>query len=151
MGPAISRATRALALALCVLAPGSALAGTPSLELQEPRDREVVRGQPAQLRVTARAEGAAALGVEVDGQLRALIMPWSDSTLVELEPGLHRVALVGRALDDGATLRTPAVQVASFEAKAAPLGRRERNGWIAAVAFVVAVGSAAGLRRVGEL
>ena len=121
------------------------------LRLAAPADRSVVRGDPAELPVRLAPDQAWAQGlrVEVDGQLRGYLLPWST---LELEPGLHRVSVRGYDVRDGAALRSAAVQVAVFEAASrAPAGRRERNGWTALVAFVLAVGGATALRRRGQL
>ena len=131
---------------LALLAPGAARAESPALELAQPHDRSVVR-LPDSVDVVARGRDATAIGVEVDGRLHAPILPWTSTTQLELEPGLHRVNLVGRARD-GEVLRSASVQVAVFaKAEAKPLHGRERNAAIAAVAFVIAVGGATRLRR----
>ena len=121
------------------------------LRLAEPEDRTVLRGDPAELPVRLAPDQAWAQGlrVEVDGQLEGYLLPWST---LELEPGLHRVSVRGYDTRDGAALRSPAVQVAVFEAASrAPTGRRERHAWTAFVAFVLAVGGATALRKRGQL
>lgn len=137
----------ALVVGLSALAPSVARADVAALELAQPHDRSVVR-LPDAVEVVARSRGATALAVEVDGKLYAPILPWTATTQLELEPGLHRINLVGLG-PDASTLRSDSAQIAVFAAASdgAPLDPRARNGWTAAIAFVIAVGGAARLRR----
>lgn len=138
-----------VALGLALLS-SRALAAEPKLALEQPMQRTAVRGEPASLQVMVAAEQpwAGQLRVEVDGQVDQSFLPWSRSTQVELAPGLHRIAVVGIDRRDGRTLRSETMQVAVFRPTARPrLSPRARNGWTALVAFGVAIGGAATLRR----
>jgi hypothetical protein len=137
-----------------VLASSPVHAATLRIELEHPRKATSVRGEPALLEVVLAPEQAWAVGVqvEVDGELREDFLPWTRRTIVELEPGLHRVAVVGRDVRDGELRRSKTVQVAVFhEAQRKPMHARARHGWTAAVAFVIAIGGATVLRRRAKL
>jgi hypothetical protein len=129
-------------------------AATPGIELEHPRKATSVRGEPALLELVLAREQAWAvqLQVEVDGEVREDFLPWQRRKLIELEPGLHRVAVVGHDVRDGELRRSKTVQVAVFhEAKRKRMGARARHGWTAAVAFVLAIGGATVLRRRSQL
>jgi hypothetical protein len=133
-----------------VLAAGPVRAAKPEIELSYPRKATAVRGEPALLEVVLAPDQAWAMGVqvEVDGELRQDFLPWKRRTVLELEPGLHRIAVVGRDGRDGELRRSKAVQIAVFhEAQRKRLNARARHAWTAAVAFVIAFGGAAALRR----
>lgn len=125
------------------------LATAPGIVLEQPVDRSALRGEPARLSVIINTEQPVLdLQIEVDGQTRAAFSLWSRRHMIELEPGLHRVAVTGRDPSTGAPLRSRAAQVAVFpEADATRLDPRRRNGLTAALAFVIAIGGAWLLRR----
>jgi hypothetical protein len=137
-----------------VLASSPVHAGTPGIELEHPRKATSVRGEPALLEVVLAQEQAWAVSVqvEVDGELREAFLPWTRRAVIELEPGLHRVAVVGRDARDGELRRSKIVQVAVFhEAQRKRMNARARHAWTAAVAFVIAIGGATVLRRRAKL
>jgi hypothetical protein len=137
-----------------VLASSPVQAAPPRIELEHPRKTTSVRGEPALLEVVLAPEQAWAVGVqiEIDGERRQGFMPWSRRAVIELEPGLHRVAVVGRDVRDGELRRSKTVQVAVFEeAQRKRMSPRARHGWTAAVAFVIAIGGATVLRRRAKL
>jgi hypothetical protein len=150
--------TRAKTIAAVVLAGmlagGPVQAATPRIELEYPRKATAVRGEPALLEVVLAPEQAWAVNVqvEVDGEIHQNFLPWTRRALVELEPGLHRVAVVGRDARDGEARRSKTVQVAVFhEAQRKRMHPRTRHAWTAAVAFVLAIGGATVLRRRSQL
>lgn len=137
-----------------VLVGGPAQAETPRIELEHPRKATSVRGEPALLEVVLGREQAWAVDVqvEVDGEVREDFLPWKRRALIELEPGLHRVAVVGRDVRDGELRRSKTVQVAVFhEAQRKRMSARARHAWTAFVAFVLAIGGATVLRRRAKL
>lgn len=137
-----------------VLVGGPVQAATPKIELEHPRKATSVRGEPALLEVVLAREQAWAVQVqvEVDGEIREDFLPWKRRTLIELEPGLHRVAVVGRDARDGELRRSKTVQVAVFHAaQRKRMSPRARHAWTAAVAFVLAIGGATVLRRRKQL
>jgi hypothetical protein len=137
-----------------VLAAAPVQAAKPEIELQYPRKATAVRGEPALLEVVLAPDQtwASSVQVEVDGELRGEFMPWKRRTVLELEPGLHRVAVVGQDLRDGELRRSKTVQIAVFhEAQRKRMHPRARHAWTAAVAFVIAVGGATILRRRAQL
>jgi hypothetical protein len=123
------------------------------IELQHPRKATAVRGEPGFLEVVLASEQAVRdVQVEVDGELHGEFLPWKRRTVLELEPGLHRVAVVGRDVRDGELRRSKTVQVAVFhEAPRKRMHPRARHAWTAAVAFVIAIGGATMLRRRSQL
>jgi hypothetical protein len=146
MGRPIAIAGLALA---GMLAGVPAQAAAPEIELQSPRKATAVRGEPALLEVVLAPEhGATTVQVEVDGELRGEFMPWKRRTVLELEPGLHRVAVVGHDARDGELRRSKTVQIAVFHAaQRKRMSTRTRHAWTALVAFVIAIGGATVLRR----
>lgn len=145
--------TAALVLA-GVLASGPVRAATPEIELEYPRKATAVRGEPATLEIVVAPDQAwaAALQVEVDGELRGDFLAWKRRTVIELEPGLHRVAVVGWDARAGELARSKTIQIAVFhEAERKRLDPRARHAWTAAVAFVIAFGGAAMLRRRNQI
>lgn len=127
---------------------------SPGIELEYPRKPTSVRGEPALLEVVLAPEQTWAVGVqvEVDGEVQEDFLPWKRRTVIELEPGLHRVAVVGRDARDGELRRSKTVQVAVFhEAQRKQLGTRARHACTAAVAFLLAIGGATMLRRRAQL
>lgn len=137
-----------------MLVGGPVQAATPAIELEHPRKTTSVRGDPALLEVVLAREQAWAvrLQVEVDGKIHEDFLPWKRRALIELEPGLHRVAVVGRDVRDGELRRSKTVQVAVFHAaKREPMRARTRHAWTAVVAFSIAIGGATVLRRRAKL
>jgi hypothetical protein len=137
-----------------VLASAPVHAANPVIELQHPRKATAVRGEPGLLEVVVAPEQAWAseLQVEVDGELRHDFLPWKRRAVLELEPGLHRVAVVGLDARDGDVRRSKTVQVAVFhEVQGKRMHPRARHAWTAAVAFVIAIGGATVLRRRAKL
>lgn len=133
-----------------MLAASPVRAATPEIELQYPRKATAIRGEPALLEVVLAPDQAwaTALHVEVDGEPAGDFLPWKRRTVLELEPGLHRITVVGWDARDGERARSKTIQIAVFhEAQRKPLNARARHAWTAAVAFVVAVGGATMLRR----
>jgi hypothetical protein len=138
-----------LGLALALACPRITHAAEPPLTLEQPVDRTVVRGEPAAVPIVI-APGqpwAELLCVELDGERERLVLPWSRQTSVELEPGLHRLAVVGIDRRDGSPLRSPTVQVAVLRPTEQAHAQRERNDWIIIAAFAAALAAAAALRR----
>jgi hypothetical protein len=137
-----------------VLVGGPVQAATPAIELEHPRKATSVRGEPALLEVVVAREQrwVGQLQVEVDGEVGEEFLPWKRRRVIELEPGLHRVAVVGRDVRDGELRRSKTVQVAVFhEAQRKRMNARTRHAWTAAVAFVLAIGGATVLRRRAKL
>ena len=136
-----------------LLASAPVHAATRRIELESPRKTTAVRGEPALLEVVlAPDQAVTAVQVEVDGELREQFLPWKRRAVLELEPGLHRVAVVGWDARAGAGVRSKTVQVAVFhEAQRKRMNAPARQAWTAAVAFVVAIGGATVLRRRGAL
>jgi hypothetical protein len=143
-------------IAIAGLALAGVLAGEPvhaattEIELQSPRKATAIRGEPALLEIVLAPGQAWAMGlqVEVDGEPHGEFMPWKRRAVLELDPGLHRIAVVGWDARDGALRRSKTVQIAVFhEAQREALDAPARHVWTAAVAFVIAVGGATVLRR----
>jgi hypothetical protein len=133
-----------------VLAGVPAQAAKPEIELSYPRKATAVRGEPALLEVVLAPDQAwlTAVQVEVDGELRGEFLPWKRRTVLELEPGLHRVAVVGQDARAGEQGRSKSVQIAVFhEAQRKRMSTRARHAWTAVVAFAIAIGGATVLRR----
>jgi hypothetical protein len=154
-----TRATRALArlgsivalaaVASSIAAPAVAHAEA-RVELEAPRDRTKLRGEPAQLEVAVAPSTAVDRQVEVDGRVRASLLPWRRRVELTLAPGIHRVAVRGRDPDSGERLRSETALVVVFPEQArAPLDPRRRHALSALVAFALAVFGAAALRRRG--
>lgn len=143
------RISAAATLLAIVLAPSLARAAPSGIVLEQPADHSVLRGEPALLPVVIGDEHAAVeLQVEIDGELRASFLPWSHRQVIELDPGLHLVSVVGRDPSTGKSLRSQTVQVAVFgEPEAARPDPRRRNGVTAVFAFLVAIVGASTLRR----
>ncbi|NVB40130.1 hypothetical protein G6O69_19950 [Pseudenhygromyxa sp. WMMC2535] len=149
MRPRLRGALVAAALSLTAV-PARADTGE-AIVIESPRSGSRAQGEPAVVPlVVGRAQPwAMAVRVEVDGELGRPLLPWPRRSTLELEPGLRRVAVVGVDARSGAPLRSEAVKIAVFREPERHLGPRGRNALVTAVAFVVAVGGAAGLRRRG--